>query len=179
MILHADLSRAYTWRPLAIPGETAERCRAIEARLLEVLTPWRKTVWSAGQAAVGVVTDCGRFLGAVYDTLEQKDRVRSLPRLSQDMPAHRPDLAEEALREFVRIYAPMIDVTAERTLEPGDLIVVGRGETGGPHHAIMVGPEPLTLWQTLRRVRKTPLTLLAGHQRVLYVYRPAEKRTWK
>ncbi len=177
MILHADLSRAYTWRHLKLEGETAERCRAIEARLLEVLTPWRKTVWGAGQSAVGVVTDCGRFVGAIYDTLEGKDRVRTLPRLSQDMPSHRPDLAAEALNEFVRIYAPMTDVTAERTLEPGDLMIVGRGESGGPHHAILVGPEPNTLWQTLRRVRKTPLTLLAGHQRVLHVFRP-EKRSW-
>lgn len=140
------------------------------SHLATLLRSWEGTPYMAAQQMQGIGVDCVRFVAAVYDALLHRDRTM-MPTLPQDTALHNRAKAIGAMRQLHRLYPEMKPLRNPRFVEPGDLLAVGES-TGGPGHAILVGPEKNTLWQTgTLGVYKGGFGLINASQRLFRVYR--------
>jgi len=117
---------------------------AIEERMLLELGAWIGTRYASGQRCRGVVADCVGFVFGAIDGLDGRPRAQA-PSMPRDVAFHSPEDAERALRALRELYEPVRALGPEALLEPGDVLVVGP-KFGGPGHAMLVGPEPRTIW---------------------------------
>jgi hypothetical protein len=122
--------------------------RPWDERVRTVLETWRGTRYQAGQQARGRAVDCVRFIAGVLDDLYGFVRER-LERLPPDTSLHDPEGARAALRTFLRIYSPNVQVEGD-SVESGDVVIVGPAE-GGPGHALIVGGRRGELWHASSR----------------------------
>lgn len=140
------------------------------SHLATLLRSWEGTPYMAGQQMQKVGVDCVRFVSAVLDAALRRERT-AMPELPQDTAMHDRTRAIAAMRLIMRLYPEAEVVRNPRFVEPGDVLVVGEA-SGGPGHAIIVGPEPNTLWQTgTLGVHKGGFGLIDVSQRLFRVYR--------
>ena len=168
--------KALEWEPLWEEGMTVEECARALQRLEQILESWRGTKYSNGQQLKGVGVDCTRFSGGVLDELRGvvTTQVAALP---YDASLHNKAGAESAMRELLRLYAPLRKVGGV-TVQPGDFVITGPAG-GGPGHAMIAGPRRGELWQTnSRRVWPSGLALNNQLQIVHGVYRDERRREW-
>jgi len=163
----------------SMPGISWRRPDGIDSfcsHLGTLLRSWDGTPYMAGQQVQQVGVDCVRFVSAVLDALLGRQRT-GMPDLPQDTAMHNRTKAIAAMRAIIRLYPEAKVVRNPRFIEPGDVLVVGEA-TGGPGHAIIVGPEPNTLWQTgTTGVRKCGLGLIDASQRLFRVYRISNRES--
>jgi len=146
------------------------------SHLATLLRSWEGTPYLPAQQMQGVGVDCVRFVCAIYDALLQRKRT-AMPILPQDTALHDRKKAIRAMRQIRRLYPEMAPVRNPRFVEPGDLLVVGE-TTGGPGHAILVGPERNTLWQTgTLGVYKGGFGLIDTSQQLFRVYRLRDRES--
>ncbi len=127
------------WAPLP----TDARWRVVEERMHDVLLDWEGTRYGSGQRCRGVLADC---IGAVFgciDDLDGRSRAQS-PSMPADVALHDPETSSEALHALRELYEP-VEVVSGRDVQPFDILVVGP-QLAGPSHAMLVGPQPNTLW---------------------------------
>lgn len=167
MIKHLDVS----WEPLP------RNLDWLRARLEACLTSWRGTPHRPGQCVPGVGVDCVRFVISVLETMSGRSLSKDV-RIPQDASFHNRELALGAMRIFLESWKDRIDVTGG-PYEPGDVLVVGPA-AGGPGHAILVGPEPRTLWHSSSiGVHKTGWALERPMSRVFRVFRGSDRESWE
>lgn len=137
---------------------------------------WEDTPYMAGQRCIGQGVDCVRFVCAVLDLLHGCRH--EVPRHVQDFSLHDPEGARQVTDLFKSFYPGFTVLDrAERTVEPGDVIITGHRQ-GGPGHAILVGGQPNRLWQALKGgVRWGGMGLLRHYQTIFEIVRPC-KENW-
>lgn len=167
----------FEWSPLSIDGVDRDACRLAESRMRDELESWRGTRWASGGSVKGRSVDCVRFVTSVLDAMFGTDVTSGLGRWAQDMPRHQPERARHVMEEVLSLYPSPSDVIDGGVLEPGDVIVTGRGTRGGPHHPLIVGPDPRTTWHCYRSVARAGFGVRRG-TRVLCVYRIGERHRW-
>ena len=164
-------SQGMTWKPLDFEGSDL-----VTKRIEKVCQDWNHTPYIPGQQAQGEGVDCVRFVCAVLDELYGLDH--TIPREVQDKSLHDPAGAMK-VTALVRAYYPDHKdlATADRCVEPGDIIITGHA-LGGPGHAILVGAGRNTLWQASRvAVRMGGLALISQYQQIFGIVRP-DKTLW-
>lgn len=149
----------------------------IEGRLAAILSEWDRTPYRPGKQKKGMGADCVRFVCAVLDEISGRPPV-AIETLPQDAAMHTREGAIRTMRLIRRLYWPN-DAVRDGSLEPGDVIVMGPAD-GGPGHALIVGPQPNTIWHaTHLRVQRTGLRILTdGRARVFRVYRMRCRSSW-
>lgn len=162
------------WRPLRL-GDDHVTAMAIEKRMDAILARWRGTPYAAGQAMAGCGVFCTAFVCRVLDELYGKEPT-PLPDIPLDVSFHNPDTARSGLRWFLRSY-PNHARIVNGEVEPGDVLVTGP-VSGGPGHAILVGPSPSSLWEARSGgVGRTGLMIPAEY-RLHAVYRLTDRELW-
>lgn len=158
----------YRWAPLELDNADAI-CDALRVELRS----WEGTPYGRGQQCKGVAVDCVRFLCGVLDAMYGLDN--SIPRLPQDMAMHDHASAIAAMRYISGLYPH--EAARGRVLYPGDAVIVGERK-GGPGHALIVGPDPNSLWQAgTSEVHRTGISF-SVEWKVHRVYRMLHKDTW-
>lgn len=140
-VRHLPLS--LTWEPLNI-GDTEGSIRSWK-RLHRILKSWENTGYAAGQGHRGVGTDCVRSVVLILGEWCRHE-TPDIATLPPDASLHCRVSAIESMRAIIRSLPSSQRVLSRRT-QPGDVLIVGPA-AGGPGHAIIVGPEKNTLWQT-------------------------------
>lgn len=172
------VSYGYRWETLPASEFVfkGDRDAALD-RMRRILSEWEDTPYLAGRQVKKAGVDCVRFVCAVLDELYGINRdVKTVLNLPQDVSLHDRAGAFSAMRAIKELYGH--DDVEGLVVQPGDVFVVGE-TTGGPGHAIFVGPDENTLWQAgSRKVHKTGLAFVQDAQRVFRVYRPRERRKW-
>jgi cell wall-associated NlpC family hydrolase len=159
------------WR--ALPPELA----AQGERLAQVLAAWEGTPYWPGQQARGADggVDCVRFVAAIVDAL--KGTTTPIETLPPDAAMHARASAIAAMKKILDQLGPADLV--DGPLEPGDVVITGPID-GGPGHAMIVGPQPNTLWESAGSgVHRCGLGSL-GRQgtKVHYCYRLRDRERW-
>ena len=113
----------------------------VEERLRRILKEWEGTPHMDGQQAKGVGVDCVRFAAAVLDELG--GTTTSIEHLPRDLAFHQREKAVAGMRLFIDNFNGQ---KVEEPYQPGDVFVTGP-VTGGPGHAIILGPDG-GLWQS-------------------------------
>lgn len=126
--------------PLSIDGASEQECRAVEDKMLKILKSWEGTKYMDGQQARGVGVDCVHFVSAVLDELEGIHT--TLDKLPQDACFHSKQKCVSAFRKFMKVYDAE-DIGSEN-VQAGDVLICGP-LTGGPGHAIIIGPDNM-MW---------------------------------
>lgn len=159
----------YSWKPLVRNHDR------ICDPLRHELRGWEGTPYGAGQQCKGVAVDCVRFVCGVLDVMYGTKQ--DVPRLPQDMSMHDRPGALAAMKFICGLYPHVKHDRGSRIMFPGDVVVVGeRG--AGPGHALIVGPDPGTLWQAgSKEVHCTGISF-AENVKVFRVYRLLHKNTW-
>jgi len=130
-------------QPLCIEGLASLQNAEIEDRMQGILDSWEGTPHMDGQQARGKGVDCVRFVSAVLDELRgTKTPIKHLP---SDAAFHQRDLAVAGMRLFIKQFNGR-KVPDGDAFQPGDVIITGP-LSGGPGHAIIVGPDGF-LWQS-------------------------------
>lgn len=162
MIALTPTTFPYDWEPL----DSAP----MQDHLRDLLEAWEGTRYVPGCQLLGKGVDCVRFVCAIVDDLAGINT--SIKALPQDASFHRPERARAAVRALLRNYAPVEAVELGSPARPGDVIVVGSGRAG-PGHAMLVGTEKNTIWQSNVRVGvyKGGFSLLSGYESLHRVYR--------
>lgn len=164
-----------TWRPLLLPGLTAEQVRGITAKLSRVLDSWLGTPYMAGNAAKGAGVDCIRFVCSALDEMYGFQREK-FERLPLDIALHRPATARAALRRILTIYEPHERVD-DGSLEPGDIVVVSPSDSAGPSHAKIAGTSRNVLYHaTADGIVKCGIVERTGSP--FAVYRLRDRERW-
>ena len=130
------------WSPLDIKPLDSERS---QARLARVLRSWDNTPYAAGQGHRGVGTDCVRSVVLILCEWARK-QAPDIDTLPPDAALHSRESAIVSMRAIMEALSESC-VVQGCTVMPGDVIVVG-SHKGGPGHAIIVGAEQNTLWQS-------------------------------
>lgn len=121
------------------------RSSAIERRLARILGEWERTPYDMKFAQKGVGVYCSAFVCRVLDELYRCEPT-PLPKIPNDIGFHCREGAVAGLRWFLRQYPACTRLTSDM-VQPGDVIVIGP-HGGGPGHAMIVGPQENTIWQT-------------------------------
>lgn len=151
-------------------------CRCWIDRLDRVCRSWAGTPWQAGQCHRGTAVDCVRFVDAVLMELHGQP-LPPLTRLPQDLPLHDRRGVIRAVRRMCRRYpSQTLRGDTKLELEPGDVLIVGRGRA--PGHVGIVGKDTRMLWHALygHHVCQSPVRVPGGI--VLRVFRPTQKQSW-
>ena len=171
----------YKWRPyrfaLTVSWADFEARTAFHSKLNRILSSWEGTPYQLGRQEPGAGVDCVRFLCAVLD--EMKGIFTSPAILPMDTAMHRSETAVTTMLQIMQLYQPNAPVY-DGTIEPGDVLIVGPGGWR-PRHAMLVGPQPNTLWHAGRTgVHRTGLGLntLSGWTKVFRVYRCTDREKW-
>lgn len=168
----------YRWETLPASDFmfTGDRDAALD-RMRRILGEWENTPYRPGQQVKEAGVDCVRFVCAVLDELYGIRRdIKAILNLPQDVALHDRAGAFSAMRAIKELYGH--DDVEGLLVQPGDVFVVGAA-TGGPGHAIIVGPDENTLWQAgSRSVHRTGLAFVQDEQRVFRVYRPRLRFRW-
>lgn len=126
--------------PLHIEGATFEQNVSVLAKMFRILREWEGTPYMDGQQAKGRGVDCVHFVSAVLDELEGiKTHLDKLP---SDACFHSKEMCVSAFRKFMTVYGA-VDI-GNNHVEPGDVVICGP-RTGGPGHAIIIGPSNM-MW---------------------------------
>lgn len=159
------------WQPMSEPFGPV-----VELRLREILEQWEDTPYLSGQAVPGIGVYCTAFVARVLDELYRQPDT-PLPSLPNDIGFHNRAGALAGLRYFMRRYPNHTEVDGWM-VEPGDVLITGPAN-GGPGHAMIVGPDPETLWQadTGVGVHRSRFVLRASH-RLHAVYRFFDRQKW-
>lgn len=128
------------WEPMRV-GDPLDDELALRA-LRRELESWEGTPYMAGQQRKGEGVDCVRFVCAVLDFLGGTST--PLPSLPPDTALHSRATAIAAMLRMRRLFEPVEE--PGRSVQPGDLVVVGPRD-GGPGHALIVGCRPWELWE--------------------------------
>ena len=146
-------------------------------RLLAELKSWEGTPHMPGQKCKGAGVDCVRFVIAVLESWTGSPPTRDV-QVPQDASMHSPKTAFNALRFFLESWPNHVDASRSGRAQPGDILVVGPVK-GGPGHAIIVGPEPNTLWQASScGVYRGGWILERPMTRVFRAYRGSNREVW-
>lgn len=158
----------WSWRPL--------QTKAMDD-LDRILREWKDTPYISCGTEKGVGVDCVRFVCAVLDEWFGQERV-DLDRLPPDTAMHNRAGAVKTMRKIVRRYEPVEDVLGkDNDIYPGDVIVVGGA---GPGHAMIVGAQRNTLWQSsLHGVHYTGIALAVDHEHLFAHFRIQETLKWQ
>ena len=159
-MMHTALK--FDWEPLS----TKRRNRDLS----DLLCAWEGTPYMAGSQGMQMGVDCVRFVSAVLDTVLGKSTpIQALP---QDVAFHNRARSVAAVRQLLREFGPHEEVSEGGVLRPCDVVVVG-SPRGGPGHAILVGTEKNTLWQSDcdTGVCKGGFSLMMTYQKLYRVYR--------
>jgi len=158
------------WSPLALPEGTL-----IEARLQGLLQSWERTPYAPGQQVPQAGVDCVRFVTAILDGLNQF-KTPAFDVVPADAAMHSRQGAVSTIWAFCRAYGLRPHNGPET--QPGDTILVAfRG--GGAGHAMVVGPEPNTLWHVGQSgVEKTGWSLPADMD-FSRAFRQVDRGNWK
>lgn len=138
------------WVPLIIgspeSSEDLAHSRAMERRLARILASWEGTPYMAGQGLRGVAADCVRSMVSIICEWV-KQPVPELETLPNDAAMHTRRGAIRSMYTIRRKLPPhkRVRVQDAKTVRPGDILVTG-ARSGGPGHAIIVGPQRNTLW---------------------------------
>ncbi|TRZ51606.1 MAG: hypothetical protein D4S01_04415 [Dehalococcoidia bacterium] len=129
--------------PLNIEGLSADDNWLIESRMQKILDSWEGTPHMDGQQAKGMGVDCVRFVAAVLDELiGTKTPIKHLP---SDTAFHQRDKAVAGMRLFIKQFDGY-RIGPDEPLQAGDVLVTGP-RSGGPGHAMIVGPDGF-IWQS-------------------------------
>ena len=139
----------------------------IHDRLREEFQSWEGTPYIPDQQAKGVGVDCVRFVCAIMDAL--RGTTQKIETLPADVALHNRAGAFSVMRKIMRLYEPFMALGPHNPfVYPGDVLITGKA---GPGHAMIVGPDPNTIWHaTSPRVQRTGFTL-PSNERVFRVYR--------
>lgn len=160
---------------LHIKGLSEAENRAVESRMMRILTSWHGTPHMDGQQCKGRGVDCVRFVAGVLDELAGTKT--ALARLPYDASFHNKDLCFRAFRQFRRQFKGR-QISETTPLEPGDVIITGPA-SGGPGHAIILGPD-LKLWQALSKVGGYSLDILnTGLYKYKATIRAEDRTIWR
>ena len=156
------------WHPIRLNAhrtrngvsEDIARASKIERRLARILGDWEDTPYRAGIVQQGVGVYCTAFVARVLDELYGRPPT-PMPKIPHDVGDHNKKRALAALRWFTRQFPTSFEIL-DGEVEPGDILMVGPN-TGGPGHAMIVGPRENTVWQASGRcVHYTGLYLPEG-----------------
>lgn len=145
--------------------------------LATVLAEWDGTPYWPGQQARGPDggVDCVRFVAAIIDRL--KGTATPIETLPPDAAMHTRQKAIAAMLTILHALGPadLID----GPLQPGDVVITGPVD-GGPGHAMIVGPQKNTLWESAGSgVHRVGLgTLGRTGTKVHYCYRLRDRERW-
>jgi len=107
----------------------------VEERLRRILKSWEGTPHMDGQRAKGVGVDCVQFVAAVLDELAGTEtELKSLPK---DTAFHQRDKAVAGMKLFIKHFN---GEKVDEPYQPGDVFITGP-LSGGPGHAIILGPD--------------------------------------
>jgi len=140
-----------------------------EDELREALALWDSTPYAPDQQCAQVGVDCVRFVCAIMDQISGRStNPRTLP---QDAAMHDRAGAVACMKQIMTLYKPIKPLGPHYPyVRGGDVLIVGR-RTGGPGHAMIVGPDQNTIWHaTFPRVQRTGMYLDNDHK-VFRVYR--------
>lgn len=165
------------WRSLNI-GSGLDR--AAEGNLLRrmdrILAEWEGTPYRDGQSVKGVGTFCTAFVCAVLDELYRRTPATPLPQIPTDASMHDRATAWRGLRWFLSHY-PAHEALECTIVQPGDILVTGP-QSGGPGHAIFVGPRENTLWQCSGGAVHFTGMHIPDTYTLFAVYRFADRASW-
>ena len=116
----------------------------LNERAREILDSWEGTRYMAGVQGKQMGVDCVRFVCGVLDELLGTQT--PLITLPQDASFHSPDKGRKAVKEILRAFGPYEAI--KDVVRPLDILVISNGHVSGPGHAIMVGHQKNTLWQS-------------------------------
>lgn len=172
-----DYRAIYTWRPISDPRLDDATARGIERRLALILRRWEGTPYMQGQRRCGVATDCRGFAFGVFDELFGFERPEAWIIFPQDGALHNRRAAEEIAERIRVIYEA--DRVVDRSMEPGDAVLMAGAGGAGPGHFLIVGPEPNAIWHAGNvRVTRTGMGFDRFHQRIVAVFRVRERSAW-
>lgn len=170
------------WTPLSIQDilSCAARPEAnldVVERMRDTLATWGGTKYGSGQRCRGVLADC---IGAVFgliDDLDGRPRAQA-PSMPPDVALHDPERSAEALQALRALYAP-VEVVKGREVQPFDILVVGPS-LAGPSHAMLVGPQPNTIWHCSPSsgLNWTGWALGAGYETFRGAFRIGDRWRW-
>lgn len=136
---------------LNIKGLSSEANRLLEDRMQETLNEWEDTPHMDGQQSKGKGVDCVRFVAAILDELGgTKTPIKHLPR---DAAFHKRELAISGMKLFIKQFNGR-KLSIDEPLQPGDVLVTGP-VSGGPGHAIILGPNGFLWHSAHEKVVKT------------------------
>lgn len=167
-----------SWQCFRLEGPMQEdliQSRAIERRLERILHEWRGTPYMAGQAVKGVGVFCSAFTCRVLDELYHQDPT-PLPEIPDDASFHDPETSARGLRWFLKAFPNHLRVE-NGIVQPADVVVTGP-RSGGPGHAILVGPQENTLWEAnVGKVAQIGLVIPQAYE-LHAIYRMSDRRRW-
>lgn len=162
------------WYPFRLIGtrfatEIAKAAR-IERRLAAILSGIEGTPFHQLRCADFAV----RVLDELYGLPTEEAVASQIP---TDIAAHDRRGAVRAMRMLLERY-PCHKRLRGRSVEPGDLLVVGP-VGGGPGHVMIVGPKENTAWHSLPRsgVHQTGM-FLPEHYKFYRAYRCTDREEW-
>lgn len=141
--------RGCDWEPLKLgEGHLSDDLVAsqrAERRLARILASWEGTPYAAGQGYRGVGGDCVRATVLILSEW-MRWSPPSLTTLPPDAALHDRVGAMRGLHRIRRALPPHTRLRGVLRAQPGDVLITGH-PSGGPGHAIIVGPQRNTLWQ--------------------------------
>jgi len=165
------------WHPLRLASggglPLLAESRAIERRMARILNEWKGTRYSDCPPCKGEMANCVGFVSSVLDELYGWDPA-PLPDVPSDACFHNKRKAIRGLRWFLNRY-PHRKV-ASNEIEAGDVLVTGPN-SGGPGHAILVGPDENTLWQMHSDAHCAGLAIPTTY-RLFKAYRLKDRLSW-
>lgn len=151
------------WTPSPLPAAALEVLRS-------ELAAWEGAQWMPGQQCRGVAADCVHFVAAIVDRMFDRPTYTTLPRVAQDASLHDGRLTMTTVREMLRRVGPAMRIRGA-AVQPGDVLVAGP-EEGGPGHALIVGPDPCTIWHCARGRGVVRTGVVIPGFRLMRIYRP-------
>lgn len=172
-----DYRTRYAWRPIQDPAIDPRDAADVQLRLGRILRRWEGTPYMEGQRRCGVATDCRGFVLGVYDEMFGFERPEAFVVFPQDGAMHNRAESKRIADLVTSMYGA--ERVRDRTLEPGDAVLMAGGGEAGPGHMLIVGVEENHVWHAGRaRVTRTGIGFDRIHQRIVAVYRVAERSAW-
>jgi hypothetical protein len=109
------------------------------------LDRWYGTPYNASCIEQKIGVYCTAFVVRVLDEVLGREETRMPEEIPHDASFHCPETARAGLRWFLRAF-PQHERVEDGRVRPGDVLVTGP-LCGGPGHALIVGPQPGTMWQ--------------------------------
>jgi hypothetical protein len=152
---------------------------AVAARVDAVLESAVGTPYVVNGRQRGVALDCRTSLVWFLDTMHRRAEPTAIPTVAPDVALHDVHTAARVVKVLIDSFG-LVNVTDERTIEPGDLIGIREYRDGHkvPAHGMIAGAKPMVAYHAPMQGSAFKKFGIGSGLDIVCVYRDPKKARW-